>query len=435
MTTFNLPDLGEGLAEAEIVRWHVNVGDEVTVDQPMLAVETAKAVVEVPAPFSGIVKTLHGQPGDVIATGAPLVEFDLGKAAAAARQPAPTAHATASATAGPRPGRAGDSGTVVGNMPTSDDELIETAHAGSTATANGVAAPSSGERIRAAPAARALAKQLGVDLAGISGSGRGGVIIVDDIIALSGVAAPARALGVAPGAIASIGAGAASGPTATPALAATPLFEGGEKLRGLRRTMAQSMSLARDNVMNCTLFDDADLHRWGEGEDFTTRLLRAIGAGCKAEPALNAWFDGKAQSRRLLTRVDVGIAVDTADGLIVPVIRDVGNRAPTELRQDIDRLKRAARDRTVTPADLRDVSFMLSNFGMMAGRYATPVVVPPTVAILGSGRLTRDVVAVNEGIEAHLRMPLSLTFDHRCVTGGEAARFLAAVLRDLGKDN
>jgi 2-oxoisovalerate dehydrogenase E2 component (dihydrolipoyl transacylase) len=408
MTTFNLPDLGEGLAEAEIVRWHVNVGDSVTVDQPMLAVETAKAIVEVPAPFSGIVKTLHGQPGDVIATGAPLVEFDLGKGV-------------------PRPGRAGDSGTVVGNMPTSDDELIETAHAGSNATS--AAAVPSGERLRAAPAARALAKQLGVDLAGITGSGRGGVIVVDDVITQSGVV-----VGIAPAAIASLGASAASGPAAVPALAATPTSDGGEKLRGLRRTMAQSMSLARDNVMNCTLFDDADLHRWREGEDSTARLLRAIGAGCKAEPPLNAWFDGNAQSRRLLTRVDVGIAVDTADGLIVPVIRDVGNRAAPEIRQEIDRLKRAARERTVTPEDLRDVSFMLSNFGMMAGRYATPVVVPPTVAILGSGRLTRDVVAVGESIEAHLRMPLSLTFDHRCVTGGEAARFLAAVLRDLEKD-
>jgi pyruvate dehydrogenase E2 component (dihydrolipoamide acetyltransferase) len=194
------------------------------------------------------------------------------------------------------------------------------------------------------------------------------------------------------------------------------------------------MSLARDNVTNCTVCDDADLHRWGEGQDITSRLLRAIATGCQAEPALNAWFDGNTQSRRLMSRVDVGMAVDTGDGLIVPVIRDVGNRTKAELRQDIDRLKRAARDRTVTPEDLRDVTFMLSNFGMIAGRYATPVVVPPMVAILGSGRLSRDVIAVDDGIEAHLRMPLSLTFDHRCVTGGEAARFLAAVLRDLEKD-
>jgi pyruvate dehydrogenase E2 component (dihydrolipoamide acetyltransferase) len=199
--------------------------------------------------------------------------------------------------------------------------------------------------------------------------------------------------------------------------------------------MSQSMALARDNVASCTIFDDADLHNWRDGQNFTSRLLRAIATGCQTEPALNAWFDGNTQTRRLLTRVDVGMAVDTGDGLIVPAVRDVGNRTAGELRQDVDRLKRAARERTVTPDDLRDVTFMLSNFGMIAGRYATPVVVPPTVAILGSGRITRDVIAVNDGIEAHLRMPLSLTFDHRCVTGGEAARFLAAVLRDLEKDN
>jgi 2-oxoisovalerate dehydrogenase E2 component (dihydrolipoyl transacylase) len=396
MTTFNLPDLGEGLAEAEIVRWHVNVGDAVTVDQPMLAVETAKAVVEVPAPFSGVVKALHGQPGDIVATGAPLIEFErAGKA--------PTASAA---------GRA-DSGTVVGNMPTSDVELIETAHAGQHANAaakgsNGAATQSpNGSRVRAAPAARALAKKLGIDLTQLTGSGPGGVIIVDDVIARAPATTKPQA----------------------------PAFTGGEQLRGLRRAMAQSMTHARDNVTNCTIFDDADVHHWREGEDFTMRLLRAIATGCQAEPALNAWFDGATQTRRLMPHVDVGMAVDTGDGLIVPAIRDVGSRSAKELRQEIDRLKRAARDRTVAPDHLRDVTIMLSNFGMIAGRYATPIVVPPMVAILGSGRLSRDVIAVNDRIETHLRMPLSLTFDHRCVTGGEAARFLATVLRDLEKDN
>jgi pyruvate dehydrogenase E2 component (dihydrolipoamide acetyltransferase) len=443
MTTFNLPDLGEGLAEAEIVRWHVNVGDAVTVDQPMLAVETAKAVVEVPAPFSGVVKILHGQPGDVIATGAPLVDFETangatpgrGATSAAPRSVAPTAHATPSATAVSTARASSDTGTVVGNMPTSDIELVETAHAGSAHyRTNGSASQASG-RLRAAPAARALAKRLGVNLTTLKGTGRGGVIIVDDVIAhlgigSNGASAPSQAN--APGRSSAPGALNAPGGTTTPT---APAFPGGEKLRGLRRAMSQSMSLARDNVTNCTLFDDADLHRWREGQDFTTRLLRAIAAGSQAEPALNAWYDGNTQTRRLMTRVDVGMAVDTGDGLIVPVIRDVVNRTAAQLRAEIDRLKSAARDRTVPPDDLRDVTFMLSNFGMIAGRYATPIIVPPMVAILGSGRLSRDVVAADGGIEAHLRMPLSLTFDHRCVTGGEAARFLAAVLRDLEKDN
>jgi pyruvate dehydrogenase E2 component (dihydrolipoamide acetyltransferase) len=409
MTTFNLPDLGEGLAEAEIVRWHVKTGDQVKVDQPMVALETAKAVVEVPSPYSGVIRILHGEPGDMIATGAPLGEFDVAASQAGAR--------AAPAKAAERP-KADDSGTVVGSMPTTnEEEFIETAVAGGNA-----GAPR--ERVRAAPAVRALAKRLGVDLARVSGSGRGGLITVDDVMTTSGPTALHTAATVT----------ALKTPPSSPRAAAVAAGEP-EKLRGLRRAMAQSMSLARDNVMNCTLFDDADLHRWGKGQDFTTRLLRAIGAGCRAEPGLNAWFDGEAQTRRLLARVDVAMAVDTPDGLLVPVIRDVGGRAAEELRRDVDRLKRTARDRTVAPEDLRDFSFMLSNYGMIAGRYATPVVVPPAVAILGAGRLSHDVIAVMGGIEAHLRMPLSLTFDHRCVTGGEAARFLAALMRDLERDS
>jgi pyruvate dehydrogenase E2 component (dihydrolipoamide acetyltransferase) len=414
MTTFNLPDLGEGLAEAEIVRWHVKVGDTVKVDQPMVAVETAKAVVEVPAPYSGVITKLHGNPGDVVATGAPLVEFELQGAGTPARAPEAPA---AARKADPR--AADDSGTVVGSMPTSDDELVETAVAGSD-----IASPR--ERVRAAPAVRALAKRLGVDLTAVRGTGRGGLITVDDVMTTSAPTSVHTAATVT----------ALKAPTAPRNVpAGTPPSGEPEKLRGLRRAMHQSMSLARDNVMNCTLFDDADLHAWRKGEDFTIRLLRAIGAAATAAPALNAWYDGENQTRRMMARVDVGMAVDTPEGLLVPVVRDVSKRSAAELRADVDRLKRGARDRTVAPEDLRDFTFMLSNFGMIAGRYATPVVVPPAVAILGAGKLSHDVVAVMGGIEAHLRMPLSLTFDHRCVTGGEAARFLAALIQDLERAN
>jgi pyruvate dehydrogenase E2 component (dihydrolipoamide acetyltransferase) len=206
-----------------------------------------------------------------------------------------------------------------------------------------------------------------------------------------------------------------------------------EVLRSLRRAMAQSMTLARDNVMECSVFDDADIEGWRAAGDYTVRLLRAIASGCRAEPGLNAWFDGSTQGRRLFHHIQVGIAVDTPDGLLVPVIRDVGSLDATGLRAEIDRLKAGARNRSLPATDLRDFTFMLSNFGVMAGRYATPVVVPPSVAILGAGRISRDVVAIGERIEAHRRIPLSLTFDHRCVTGGEAVRFLAAVIADLEK--
>jgi len=261
------------------------------------------------------------------------------------------------------------------------------------------------------PAARALAKQLNIDLTQIRGTGRGGVVTLEDVLSST------------------------SFPASAPAL---PLPQGAgesEPLRGLRRAMSQSMALSRDNVMGCTIFDDADLHEWADDQDLTVRLLRAIVAGCTAERGLNAWFDGVTQSRRLLTQIDVAVAVDTPAGLMAPVIRDVGSHSVAQLRQDVDRLKRSAGTRTVNAQELRDFTFMLSNFGMIAGRYATPVVVPPAVAILGCGRLCQDVVAVKGNIEAHPRVPLSLTFDHRCVTGGEAARFLAALIRDLQKGN
>ncbi len=395
MRTFNLPDLGEGLAEAEIVAWHVKVGDRVKVDQPMLSVETAKAVVEVPSPYSGLIRMLHAEAGAVVETGKPLVDFEV-------EGQAPVAIPAATK---PKQKVADDSGTVVGNMPTSDDELIENAVAGGART-------SARERARAAPATRALARRLSVDIESVTGSGRGGLITLDDVMSASQmqVARPQTA--------------------ARSTAAATPVADA-ERLRGTRRAMAHIMSLSRDQVASCTVFDDADLDDWTRKSNYTVRLLRALAAGCKAEPGLNAWFDAESQTRKLIARVDVAMAVDTADGLIVPVLRDVGNRSPAELRNDVARLKAAAQSRTLTPEDLKDFTVMLSNFGTIAGRYATPLVVPPAVAILGAGSLKHDVVAVTGRIEAHLRMPLSLTFDHRCVMGGEAVRFLAAVIKDL----
>jgi 2-oxoisovalerate dehydrogenase E2 component (dihydrolipoyl transacylase) len=393
---FTLPDLGEGLQEAEIVRWHVAVGDQVKVDQPMVAMETAKAIVEVPSPFDGVITALHGNPGDTVATGAPLVDFAL---AGSAGEDAPEAGIA--------------KGGVVGRMPESD-LLIQNAPAASARAGT--------RRARAVPAARELARRLNIDLDGISGSGRDGLVTLDDV------------LGAAPAAITP--AVAPRIPVATSSMRpATDRSEPGEieVLRSLRRAMAQSMTLARDNVMECSVFDDADIEGWNTQGDYTVRLLRAIGVGCKAEPGLNAWFDGSTQGRRIFRHIQVGIAVDTPDGLLVPVIRDVGNRDAGALRAEVNRLKTGARERTLPATDLRDFTFMLSNFGVMAGRYATPVVVPPSVAILGAGRISRDVVAIGDRIEAHRRIPLSLTFDHRCVTGGEAVRFLAGVIEDLQK--
>ena len=401
MSIFRLPDLGEGLAEAEIVEWHVKVGDHVRVDQPMVSVETAKAVVEVPAPFSGTVTALCGAPGDILPTGAPLIEFD--------------------------------SGTVVGTMPTtSEEEFVESVKIGG-AHRHGP------QRTRAVPAARALAKRLAVDLAALQGSGREGLITLDDVLMHSQISVAVD--GAGPNGTLNTngtnGASAANGASASPgarALAAARPTDGTvEPLRGMRRAMAQSMSLSRDHVAASTVCDDADIHRWTRRGDYMLRLMRAMVCAWRVEPALNAWYDSGTHSRLLVAHIDLAIAVDTPGGLIVPVVRNIESKSPDELRAAILQQKEAAHKRSTPAEDLRDFTLMLSNFGTLAGRYGIPLVVPPAVAILGAGKVREDAVVVAGTVQAHRRMPLSLSFDHRCITGGEACRFLASVITDLEK--
>jgi 2-oxoisovalerate dehydrogenase E2 component (dihydrolipoyl transacylase) len=393
VTTFNLPDLGEGLPEAEIVSWHVKEGDEVKVDQPMVSVETAKAVVEVPSPYTARIVRLHAQAGDVVATGQPLVEFEVVGQAAAAKPDTPKQPAQGE-------------GMVVGRMATSDEEIVEPVR-----TRAARSAPTGG-RVRAAPAVRMLAKRLKIDLAQIRGTGRYGLITIDDVLKRTD-------------------AGSSGHRIPLNSFRSLPPMTAEDRLRGTRRAMALSMTLSRDEVAMCTIFDDADIESWGHRSDITVRLIRAIVAGVRAEPGLNALFDPSGPSRKLMSEVNLAIAVDTPEGLIVPVIRDVGSRSTEELRGELARIKESTRSRTVAPEDMREFTFTLSNFGTMAGRYATPLVVPPAVAILGAGKLQRDVVAGESAPEIHTRIPLSLTFDHRCLTGGEACRFLAAVIADL----
>jgi len=370
MRTFKLPDLGEGLQEAEIVTWHVKPGDSIAADQPLLSVETAKAIVEIPSPFSGKVARLFAQPGDIVHLGAPLVGFEGA-------------------------GASDDAGTVVGAVKVGTHVVRE----GETRV--GAAGLQGSHGLRATPAVRALARKLSVDLAMVTPSGRDGVITATDV-----------------------------------QRAATTLAENGpaDIVRGVRRAMAQNMARAQSEVAAATVMDDADLHAWqvtAAGRDVTIRLVRALVAGVRAEPALNAWYEGKTGRRHLLERIDVGIAADLPEGLFVPVLRNVGQRDAADLRAGLDRMRADVLARTIAPEEMRGNTITLSNFGMIAGRYAAPIVVPPTVAILGAGRIRAEVVAANGVPAVHRVMPLSLTFDHRVVTGGEAARFLRAVIADL----
>ncbi|WP_022977691.1 dihydrolipoamide acetyltransferase family protein [Nevskia ramosa] len=391
MSIFKLPDLGEGLQEADIREWHVKVGDKVAVDQPLVAVETAKAVVEVPSPQTGVIKKLYGAVGDTMDVGKPLVEFEGGETPATQTAPATDTPVATPApdTGGARSGAITDTGTVVGAMRSSNDVVAE------KATTVGTAAG-----LKVTPAVRALAHRLNVDLTIITPTGPDGMVTAADVQRVHKI-------------LTEVG----------------PM----EKLRGARKAMAQSMAQSRDEVMPATVTDDAVLHAWPAAtkQDLTIRLIRAIVAGVKAEPALNAWYDQAEIGRRLLAKIHVGVAVDTPDGLFVAVLQDVASRSEESLRSGLQKMKEATRNRSLPPEELRGYTITLSNFGRFGGKYATPVIVPPTVAIVAAGSLRDAVVPVNGRIVIAKILPLSISFDHRCVTGGEATRFLAGLIADL----
>jgi 2-oxoisovalerate dehydrogenase E2 component (dihydrolipoyl transacylase) len=455
--TFYLPDLGEGLPDATVVEWHVKVGDTIKLDAPLCSMETAKAVVDVPSPYTGKVTKLHGAPGDIIDTGAALAEFepDPNARQRAESQDTGHQHGPKKSVGSPAADDSSkvvvsdeggevetggkdreDEGTVVGAMVSGSHVHVEQA-----ASIGGV---------KAVPAVRALAKKLKVDLTRVRPSGADGVVTMKDVKDAS--ANGSAALGAAAARSVPASAGRHLAPalpepeaqrsptslagkpvrTAPPSQAASGQPE---QLKGVRRNMARVMADAHAQVVPTTLVDDADLHAWIGKQDITARLIRAIVAACKHVPALNAWFDGKNLTRTLHPHVDIGIAVDTDDGLFVPALRNADVLDAAGVRAAIKRLRTQVEDRTIPASELSGYTISLSNFGMFAGRYATPVVVPPIVAIVGAGKLSHDVVAVMGGIEVHRRMPLSVTFDHRAATGGEAARFLKAMLDDLGLPN
>jgi pyruvate dehydrogenase E2 component (dihydrolipoamide acetyltransferase) len=371
---FNLPDLGEGLQEAEIVEWHVAAGDQVKADQSLVSVETDKAIVEVPSPRTGTIAKLVGDPGDIVAVGSVLVEFTEGDEPAAAAKSA----------------AAGDAGTVVGAVESSDEVIKERASTVGRAALG----------VKATPAVRALAKRKDVDLSVVTPSGPDGLVTAADVERVAKIFAELGPL---------------------------------ERLRGPRRAMARNMTMARNEVVPVTVCEDADVNDWKDDADVTLRLIRAIVAGCRAEPALNAWYDSHAVGRRLLAKIDLGIAVDTEEGLFVPVLHDVGNRSVDDLREGFENLKADVKARTIPPEEMRGYSFTLTNFGSIFGRYANPLVQPPTVGILGAGAVRAEVRAFEGAAAVRRVMPISLTFDHRAVTGGEAARFLKAVVEDIEK--
>jgi pyruvate dehydrogenase E2 component (dihydrolipoamide acetyltransferase) len=408
---FRFPDVGEGIHEGEIVRWLVKEGDSVRLDQPLVEVETDKAVVEIPAPRAGTILHMAVGVGEKIHVGEVLVV--IGEAGE--RQ---SSAASASVS-------------VVGSLDMATTELPPSPEVAQAARAVSSTQP---PRVLAIPSVRKLARDLGVELTQITPTGPHGRIRREDVLHAAGQhpmpqAPPAPAPPVTPAALERDQYG--------------PIEY--EPLSALRRTIAQAMVTAATTAVPVTTTDEADITELvalrersnaaaAEHNVHVTLLpflMKAVVAALRQHPKLNASLD-EAQNRLVLKRYyHLGIATDTSEGLIVPVVKDVDQKNMVTLAADLARLTDLARTRRIPLTDLRGGTFTISNYGAIGGIFATPMLHLPEVAILGVGKLLQKPVAHGGEVVIRTILPLSLTFDHRALDGAEAQRFLNALIAYL----
>ena len=422
---FILPDLGEGVHEAEMIAWKVRVGEDVAEHQTLAEMETDKALVEVPSPRAGVIKELHGSEGEILKVGNPLVTYEGGAEPTAS---APAAEQTASATepAGAPAGEREDAGTVVGSV--SDEPLM----------------PASEGKALATPAVRRLARDLGVEIDAVRGTGLGGRVTAKDVKnAKTGTAAPGT---TTPPASAPAAAPAAAPAVSVPVHIPAPQAGSTQVIpfRGVRRTIANRLRQSVNAAVHFTVMDEADVSELdavrkrtaaasGEKLSYLPFVISAIARALREFPALNSIVDDANEQIIRHSAIHIGMAADTEHGLTVPVLSDADTMGVLQIGRAIVQLATSARDRTIPREQLMGSTFTVSNVGSHAGKFATPIINYPEVAILGVGRARDAVVARNGGIHIAKVLPLSLACDHRVVDGAEGALFLARVIELLSE--
>ncbi|MER7954293.1 dihydrolipoamide acetyltransferase family protein [Streptomyces sp. NPDC096030] len=443
---FKLPDLGEGLTEAEIVRWLVNVGDVVAIDQPVVEVETAKAMVEVPCPYGGVVTARFGEEGTELPVGAPLLTVAVGGTAgsgASGEAGASAAPAVAAAdaesseysgnvlvgygTAGPaaRRRRVRHESAAVAKAVAPVPAAASAPAPASTAPASppaaaAASAPVAGPVPVISPLVRKLAREKGLDLREVTGSGPAGLILRADV---ESALAAAEA--------------AAARPAPVPAAA---VAAAGERvpLRGVRGAVADKLSRSRTEIPDATCWVDADatelmaaraaMNAAGGPKISLLALLARICTHALARyPELNSTVDTAAREIVRLPSVHLGFAAQTQRGLVVPVVRDAGTRTAESLTEEFARLTESARQGTLTPGDLTGGTFTLNNYGVFGVDGSTPIINHPEAAMLGVGRIIPKPWVHEGELAVRKVVQLSLTFDHRVCDGGTAGGFLRYV--------
>jgi pyruvate dehydrogenase E2 component (dihydrolipoamide acetyltransferase) len=433
---FLLPDLGEGLAEAELISWKVKPGETVKESQTLAEMQTDKALVEVPSPWAGTVTELCGKAGEIIKVGAVLVRYGAAGAPAKPGAAAPTAAASSNGTSGAAclssqvaagaPAATEDQGTVVGTMSgtlTVSDRFARRAPEAATVSRDGKAL--------ATPAVRRIARELGIDIQRVPGSGRGGRVTASDVESFAGAGASAPASGgfaprsaaIAPGSVYIDPQGIVQ---------RVPF-------RGVRRKIAESLDRSVRTTVHFTVVDEADVtildqkrkeygRVTGQKLSMLPFIMTAICKALRKHPTLNAITDDANNEILVKGPVNLGCAVDTENGLMVPVIRDAGAKSPVELAAEVKRLAAACKDRSIKREESMGGTFTISNVGSYGGMFATPVINYPEVAILAAGRAKERVMVKDGRFYAGLSLPLSLSCDHRVVDGAEGARFLNTVV-------
>jgi pyruvate dehydrogenase E2 component (dihydrolipoamide acetyltransferase) len=407
---FRFPDIGEGLTEGEIVRWLVKEGDEVKEGQALVEVETDKALAEIPSPKTGVILKILARDKEIVKVGQVIVAFgEKGETVTPAAAPPP------------KPKSVG----VVGELEEAPDEPAVAEKRPAVQKAAFLS-----PHVLAAPAVRALARELGVDIEKVKGTGAEGRVVEKDVRQAS----------------------EAKEKPAEPAKPPTKVkkfdFYGYVEhvpLRGVRRSIAKAMVKSKYTAPHVTAMDEADVTELWKikekekktAERMSTKLtilpfiIKAVVAGLKEHPFLNASLDDESEEIVLKKYFNIGVATDTPEGLMVPVVKNAGDKSILHLAEELLQLSEKARSRKIDLADLKGGTFTITNYGAVGGMYGTPIINHPEVAILGVGRMKEMPVVRDGKVEIRKVLFISLSFDHRVVDGAEAARFLNTVIARL----
>lgn len=424
---FRFPDIGEGIHEGKILEWHVTNGQSMNEGDPLVKVETDKVVADIPVPQTGIVKNLFGKVGQVINVGDVLAELDVAGDSAEAVAAAPTRREEIKETGF----------GVVGEIEVAKTDAFLPATGEGMENATQVSVQAERAKVAASPVARKMARDLGVDIRALKGSGPGGRVMKEDIQRAAN--GPKQEI---PAPVTSTRSPVIAGPSTQPDYAERESYE---ELTQIRKTIAARMAQSKFTAPHLTAFEEvevsnlvalrreqkASLAAQGVNLSYLPFVVRAVALALRSHRKLNCRLDLENNRVVYHNYYNVGIAVDTAEGLIVPVIKDADRRSILEIAQIIQDYATRARERRLTLAEIREGTFSITNYGSIAGTHGVPIINYPEVAILGVGRIVeRPVVRAGQIVPGHV-LPLSLSADHRIVDGGDVARFLLDIMASL----